>query len=445
MYRRYAWEKTGEEDGQDDGGIAIRIVERGETSSGGRAIGFAEDHHGGPRGVFGEVTKAEVATMRGDGRVFQRGAKWWIAYYAPKDGRMEEIRESAGDTEAQAQKRLRDRLHAVRNHREGVKVFAGPKQERVGVEQLLQTLETDYAIHQRSSLRRLTSHLVHVRQYFGADLARAITRPRLVNYIQFRQGQGAANATINRELEPLQRAFSLAIENEVLAFMPKFPSLPEENARQVFFERADFETIVSHLTSRNRVDTDLQDFLWWFFYTGMRPKETKALTWAQFDRERERWTLTLERKQAKTKKARKLVLSGELKAILHRRLAARRLNCPLIFHRQGTPVGDFRKVWKRACRVAGFIGGIEGYTPYDCRRTAVRNLTRSGVEESVAMKISGHVTRDVFDRYNITSEDDIEEAMERVTEYVSTLPKTTNTDNHTDNGHVAEIRRLTSA
>jgi integrase len=357
---------------------------------------------------------------------------------------MEEIRESAGDTELQAQKRLRDRLHAVRNHKEGVKVFVGPKQERVTVEQLLSGLERDYLVHKRSSLRRLRSHLVPVRQYFGCDLARAITRPRLMQYIEFRQRQGAANATINRELEPLQRSFSLAIENNVLAFMPKFPSLPEDNARQVFFERADFERIVASLTVRGRLDTDLQDFLWWFFYTGMRPKETKSLTWNLHDRER--GTITLEGKHAKTKKPRKLVIRGELKAILQRRTAARRLDCPLIFHRQGRPIGDFRKVWNRACAAAGFIGGIKGYTPYDLRRTAVRNLTRSGVEESIAMKISGHRTRHVFDRYNITSDDDLGDAMEKVTEYVSTLPtaKSENTDTHTDNGHAPPTRCLTS-
>lgn len=98
------------------------------------------------------------------------------------------------------------------------------------------------------------------------------------------------------------------------------------------------------------------------------------------------------------------------------------MDCPLIFHRQGKSIGDFRKVWKAACKAAGVVGGVRGYIPYDCRRTAVRNLTRAGVEESVAMKISGHRTRAVFDRYNIRSNEDIQEAIVKVTEYVSTLP-----------------------
>ncbi|MEQ1679277.1 MAG: site-specific integrase [Nitrospira sp.] len=358
--------------------------------------------------------------MRGDGRKFLRGKVWWIAYYAPKNGRMLEVRESVGELEKDADERLRDRVHDVRNHRRGVKAFVGPKQERVTVAELLEDLERDYLINKRSSWQRLKSHLTHIRTYFGRDRARSITRSRLLAYIEFRQKEGAANATINRELEPLQRAFSLALENEVLAFAPKFPSLPEDNARQVFFNRADFLQVVANLKFRDKIDTDLQDFMAWFFYTGMRPKETKSLLWSSFDRER--WTIRLEAKNAKTKKSRKLVVDGELRSIIQRRIAARRLDCPVIFHRRGTVIGDFRKVWYKACTAVGLVGGKKGYTPYDCRRTAVRNLVRAGVEESVAMKISGHRTRSTFDRYNITSDDDIQEAMVKVTEYVSTLP-----------------------
>ena len=47
-------------------------------------------------------------------------------------------------------------------------------------------------------------------------------------------------------------------------------------------------------------------------------------------------------------------------------------------------------------------------------RSAVRSLARSGGPDTVAMKITGHLTRSVFDRYGITSEADIREGLGKV-------------------------------
>jgi Phage integrase family len=75
----------------------------------------------------------------------------------------------------------------------------------------------------------------------------------------------------------------------------------------------------------------------------------------------------------------------------------------------GDPVKDFRAAWSKMCAAAKVDIDV-----HDFRRTAVRNLVRSGVSEKVAMRISGHVTRSVFDRYDISTEDDLVDAAQKL-------------------------------
>jgi len=349
--------------------------------------------------------------MRGDGRIFQRGGRWWISYYAPRDGRSVEHREPGGRTEAEARRLLRRRQRENAVHAAGFQIFQGPRQERLTLEGLLKALEKDLDIRGRRSLPQAKSHLKPVRSFFGEIRALAVTPDRLRDYVRARQDAGSAPATINRQLELVRRAFALAAETGSLTYVPRIPRLTERNARQGFFERADFGAVLTHLA-----DADVRDYVEWFSWTGMRPGEIRALTWPAFDGET--WTVRLHAKDAKTGHGRVLALEGPLRAIIERRLAARRLDSPLIFHRRGRPIGDIRKRWKKACEAAGVVGKLL----YDLRRTAIRNMVRAGVDPAVAMKISGHRTRTVFDRYNIIAEADLRDAVLKTEAYVASLP-----------------------
>ena len=119
-------------------------------------------------------------------------------------------------------------------------------------------------------------------------------------------------------------------------------------------------------------------------------------------------------------------LDGDLWDLIERRWAARTFQkkdgttklSEFIFHRAGEQVVDFRKPWKEAATKAR----VSGRLFHDLRRTAVRNMIRAGVAQSVAMSISGHKTVSMFMRYNITNAADKIEALRKTAVHLAAQP-----------------------
>lgn len=185
------------------------------------------------------------------------------------------------------------------------------------------------------------------------------------------------------------------------------------------FEADEFERVVRHLPEY------LQDAARFAYMTGWRKEEVVGLRWEMVDLDAQMITLPT----GKNGRARTIACSGDLLLLLTRSEARRLVDGPrgprvadYVFHRGGRPLGDFKKAWHSALVAAGLShvaklpGGrtriVHNRLFHDLRRTAARNMLRSGVREGVAMSITGHRTRSMFDRYAIVASEDQRAAFE---------------------------------
>ena len=288
-----------------------------------------------------------------------------------------------------------------------------PRASKVTVRDLADHLTNEYAANQRRSGERLRFSLAHLLPVFGVRRAVHVTAAEIDAYKAQRLAEGAANATINRELAALKRMYSLAVQGERIPSGPHIAMLRESNTRSGFFERDQFEAI------RRRLPEEIRPVVTFAYVTGWRTQsEVLTLQWRQIDFDA--GTVRLDPGTTKNGEGRMFVMTPELRECL---LAQRAITekyqrehdkiVSHVFHRASQPIKSFRNAWKTACAYLGLTGRI----PHDFRRTAVRNLERAGVSRSTAMKMTGHKTEAVYRRYAIVSEQDLREAATKLALY----------------------------
>lgn len=238
--------------------------------------------------------------------------------------------------------------------------------------------------------------------------ATALTTEAAKRFVRQRRNDDVGNSAINRSLSCLRRMLNLAKREKKINDVPFIEFQKEPPARKGFLEQQDFDRLIKLLP------THLRPLVTFLYYCGVRVGEALQIEWPQVNLKTR--LIRLEPEQAKTDEARILPLPSVLVGMLHQVEA----KSGRVF--AGT---NLRKEWMKACAAAG-LGSIievedkpydpryEGLTLHDLRRSAVRNLVNAGVPERVAMQITGHKTRSVFDRYHIVSATDVSNAMQAV-------------------------------
>ena len=215
-------------------------------------------------------------------------------------------------------------------------------------------------------------------------------------------------ASVAERVSALHRMGTLAVHWGWLDTVPGFPDRLRENPpRQGFFEHPEYLAVRAHLPA------PWQDILDLAYYSGWRKNEILGLTWDEIDEAG--GVIRLSPARSKTLVGRILPISQPIADALARRRARRDPDSPLVFHRDGIPVRRWRTAWRTACQAAG----VPTRFLHDCRRTAARNLIRASVAERVAMLLTGHKSRAIFDRYNIINEQELLEAGDQLVEYLA--------------------------
>jgi len=328
----------------------------------------------------------------------KKSAVWWLSV----NHRGRRIRMSTGtERRPEAIKLLRQKLNEIGSGRPII-----PGVERTTFEDLARIIRENYVANGRRSSRLLCKadgrggKLGRLRDFFGMDLAIDITTDRVVGYAVHRREAGDANATINRDLSALKRAFRLALKAGKVGARPEIDLLREDNRRKGFFERTQYETLVRHLPDH------LKPVIITAFTTGWRIS-SEILTRKKHHADFEAGWLRLEPGEGKTGEGRSFPLVPELRSVLEQQVERTRAFerstgqiVPWLFHNNGKPIKSFRRSWLTACKAAGIPGRI----PHDFRRTAVMRLERAGVSRSAAMAMVGHKTQSIYSRYAIADQ-----------------------------------------
>ena len=362
--------------------------------------------------------KTTARRAHGEGSLLKRkGCKVWYAQFY-KDGR--QIRVSTG--ESVKQKALTALRRLMGDSERGLAPSFNLKKMKYG--QLRQALLDDYTARGNRSLKVRSdgtasiAGLSQLDEFFhygdvtpGVSVSQ-ITTDAAREFARKRLEEGVSTATINGSLRCLRRMLNLAREDGKIQSVPKIHLLKEPLARRGFITQKKFDELVAALP------TTLRPLITFLYWCGVRVGEALQIDWTQVDLDNR--TIRLEDDQTKTGEPRIVPLPSMLIDMLKPTNPKKgQVFC-------GT---NLRREWARACEAVG-LGKTERMEPktkdgfkwtrytglhvHDLRRSAVRNLVNAGVPERVAMRITGHKTRAVFDRYHIVSAEDVSNAMRKL-------------------------------
>ncbi len=332
-----------------------------------------------------------------DGNVCE-SEDWWARWYVPGErGKPRRVSTQTANRQ-EAERFLRGKMALMARDASDATIA-----------DLLALVSDDYLETGKRSKQDVDAKIsAHLEPAFGKLRPGQLTSAHLKSYRDKRRGAGMANATINRELAVLRRAYNIgrAQTPPLCGEPPAFPMLREDNIR-------------TGTLAPEKYDDLRNAFTYWLprlafvvgYFSGARLGEVLDIRWSNVDFKSGRILLG----RTKNGEPRYLTICGEMGAYMEMAKAERdqkHPKCDYVFHIDGLPVESIKRAWKTACRIAG----VPTLRFHDLRRTALTTMEMAGISRSVATAISGHKTESVYRRYHIVKPEAINDAGAKITD-----------------------------
>jgi integrase len=274
------------------------------------------------------------------------------------------------------------------------------------------------AVRQNKTIKDIERACRDLEKVFGSVLVREIKPAMMEKYQRqrlqepTRYGKPRSEANVNRTIAVMKRMFNLAVREELAEKNPcwKVKMLPENNARDRILSPEELARLLSHLPHHSAMAVHFA------YLTGMRAGEIFQLTWDKVDLTNR--VIRLEAKDTKTAEPRLVFLCDQAYDILKESGKVRFLEHNRVFTSMGKPLDKIKKAGPNACRKAE----IADFRCHDWRHTFNTNMRKAGGDQSVIMKLTGHKTPSMFQRYNTVDLDDAQNAYQKLEAHLEQEP-----------------------
>ncbi len=349
----------------------------------------------------------------------QQKVKYWIQYRLP-DGKQRKECVGTSIEEARAAEGKR-KAQKVENPR----ILQKIPEEKMTFQELTEWYLSLEKVKSQAYYPTLKINLASFNVELGAKIISQIKPVDLENYQAKRKAAGYSDSYVDQEVTAAKTVVNKAFDNdfvsgETVKVFKRVKKLLKRNAnaRDRILSLEEVNLLMECLPRHTKA------ILVAGFFSGMRRGEILSLTWDKIDMERR--VIRLEATDTKDKEPRVIPVCDELFQVL--KAVPRALHDNHVFLFKGKPVKDIRTGLSDACRKAGIVYGRfekNGFVFHDLRHTFNTYMRKAGVPESVIMEITGHSTREMFDRYNTVDHDDKRQAIEKFRGFLSSTSDVT--------------------